>query len=119
MSSQEDAQWRERRSSVIIIARITTPDGRVTDRRLRNLSCAGGRIDHAGELSPGMTVRVQIGAVPECSAEVVWAEARAAGLRFARPVELEAARQPRSAVPPAIATAAHWQCAANHQRRRD
>lgn len=95
----DDLSAREKRSSVIIRALIEMPEetgtGTGADRRVRNLSRTGACIDHDGTLAQGMALRVTMGSIPPFDAEVMWVRERLAGIRFTRPVDLEAARQPR------------------------
>ena len=99
---------REARVSVIIRALIEAPNLSV-DRRIRNLSRSGACCDNMGDLKAGMRVLVSMGALTQIHAEVMWANERLAGLRFdGLPVNLDAARKPRSAVPPVSAPGAGW-----------
>lgn len=95
----DESSSREPRSSVIIRALVEQMAGQEpiasAERRVRNLSRSGACIDHDGDLAKGMTLRITMGSIAPFDAEVMWVNARLAGLRFARPVELEQARQPR------------------------
>lgn len=87
---------RDKRSSVIIRASVIVAGMRL-DRRVRNLSLHGACIDNQNDLTVGTTVYVSMGTLDDLPAEVMWAHARLAGLRFWKPVDLEAARRPRGA----------------------
>lgn len=88
---------REKRSSVIIRALITKVDGTTVDSRVRNLSTTGACIDNDGGLDTDDVVRVEMGAIDDLKASIVWTRERLAGIRFDRPVNLDAARRSRTA----------------------
>jgi hypothetical protein len=106
---------REKRNSVIVRAAIRLPDGAVSERRVRNLSRSGACIDHDGELSTGMMLRIAMGRIADLTGEVVWVKDRLAGIRFAEPIDLDEARKPRgvTAVPKA-----GWMAEINDAYRR-
>ncbi|USU06484.1 PilZ domain-containing protein [Sphingomonadaceae bacterium OTU29LAMAA1] len=86
---------REKRSSVIVRAIVHGTNGTQAERRVRNLSRSGACIEHDGDLTNGTTVLLQMGALTDLPAVVVWVTERLAGLRFADAVDLEEARKPR------------------------
>lgn len=88
---------REKRNSVIVRAAVSFPGTSSIERRVRNLSRSGACVEHEGEMQPGATVLLQIGALNDLAAEVMWVTERLAGLRFAEPIDLEEARKPRGA----------------------
>ena len=81
---------RESRASVLLMARI---DGRDQPYRVMNLSKRGLCVSNASELQAGEVVSVSIGLVEGVQAEVVWVRGDLAGLRFAKPIDQEAARK--------------------------
>lgn len=89
------APAREKRSSVIIRARISRAGRDDTESRVRNLSATGACIDNDGGLKTGDAVTMCMGTVQDMQAEVVWTRERLAGVRFERTVDLDDARRPR------------------------
>lgn len=94
MDSNAEPQ-REKRNSVIVRALVAAPGSPAAERRVRNLSRSGGCIEHAGDLTVGKTVTLQMGTLSDLSAEVMWVTDRLAGLQFAESVDLDEARKPR------------------------
>ena len=86
---------REKRNSVIVRAAVAAPGEAAVERRVRNLSRSGACVEHAGELSSGTVLLLQMGTLQDLPAEVVWATERLAGLRFAELIDLDEARRPR------------------------
>lgn len=103
---------REKRSGVIIRAAIDLGSRRV-ERRVRNLSLSGACIDQEGELTAGQHIRLSMGRLDDLTAEVMWVKDRLAGLKFDRPIDLEAARASRGA---GLAKAG-WMTDINHAYR--
>ena len=106
---------REKRNSVIVRALITPPGGASSERRVRNLSRSGACIDHDGELAAGMRIGIVMGRITDLVGEVVWAKERLAGIRFAEPVDLDEARQPRGTT---ASAKAGWIASINDAYRR-
>lgn len=103
--SDHSSDTRDKRSGVIIRAAIDIDEKHV-ERRVRNLSRFGACVDNPGDLAAGKTVRISMGQVENITAEVMWANAQLAGLRFDRAVDLEEARKPRRVT--AAAPRAGW-----------
>jgi hypothetical protein len=61
------------------------------------LSLTGACIEHTGELTPGMGLKLDMGTLRELDGTVMWVTERLAGLRFEQPVNLDEARKPRTA----------------------
>ena len=59
---------------------------------MRDLSSTGARVDRAGSLQVGSTVLVSVGVLDQVGATVVWVKGDSAGLKFAEPIDPEAAR---------------------------
>lgn len=106
---------REKRSSVIVRALVTTPDGRSSERRVRNLSSHGACIEHDGDLRPDTTLTLRMGTIADLQAVVHWVSERLAGLQFAERVDLDEARKPRGV---AIRAKAGWMADINDAYRR-
>jgi hypothetical protein len=66
--------------------------GPSTKHRIKNLSATGARVDGAAFLKPGTTISVSIGALEAIQAMVVWVDGSVAGLKFAEPIDPDAAR---------------------------
>ena len=103
--SQDSPLPRETRSSVIIRAVVHLPGDKQVERRIRNLSATGGCMDVAADLAPGDQISLDMGALTGLDAKVMWVSAGVAGISFAAPVDLSAARKPRGAT---VAVAAGW-----------
>ena len=86
---------RAKRSSVIIRAIVHLPGNKQIERRVRNLSATGACIDHVSDVATGDRLVMDMGSLRGLSATVVWVRDHLAGLTFAEPVDLEAARKPR------------------------
>lgn len=93
--SENDDFPREKRNSVIVRALVMAVGIAPAERRVRNLSRSGACLEHDGTLKAGMTVLMQMGALQDLAAEVMWVTDRLAGVRFAQDVDLDAARKPR------------------------
>ena len=94
---------RARRESVLLSAQIAGFGGGAPSKhRVRDLSTTGARVDQALTLSPGATVLIWVGLLEAVGATVVWVREGVAGLKFAHPIDLTAARS-RVALPPARA----------------
>ncbi len=96
MSDPDDpmhAPRRMPRQNVLLAAEISGFGGGVpTKHRIRDLSGSGARIDRAGSLKVGSTVLVSVGVLEEVGATVMWVKDDSAGLRFAEPIDPDAAR---------------------------
>ncbi|WP_375403540.1 PilZ domain-containing protein [uncultured Sphingomonas sp.] len=84
--------------------------GATTKHRIKDLSTTGARVDRAGSLKPGSTVLISVGMLAAIGATVVWVRDDAAGLRFAEPIDPDAARgraivAPKGAPAIAVSTA--------------
>jgi PilZ domain-containing protein len=66
--------------------------GLSTKHRIKNLSATGARVDGAAFLTPGAILSVSIGALEAIEAVVVWVDGPVAGLKFAEPIDPDAAR---------------------------
>lgn len=93
--SSDNPQPREVRSSVIVRAVVKTATGKEAERRVRNLSPLGACLDHCGDLTPGDELQLDMGSLRNITAQVVWAREHVAGISFAEPVDLAAARRSR------------------------
>lgn len=88
---------RADRKSVILRAEIfRMGEAEPTLHRVLNLSATGLCIAAPAGLTPKAAVVVSIGQVEQVSADTVWVRNGTAGLRFHEPVDLAAARKPRS-----------------------
>ena len=103
--SQDSPLPRETRSSVIIRAVVHLPGDKQVERRIRNLSTTGACMDTAADLAPGDDISLDMGALDGLDAKVMWVTAGVAGISFAAPVDLTAARKPRGA---AVVVASGW-----------
>lgn len=88
-----DDSTRESRESVFLSAVVTGfGTGGPTTHRARNLSSNGVCVDKPQSLRQGQTVVVSIGLLEEVGATVQWVEAALAGLKFAHPISIDAAK---------------------------
>jgi hypothetical protein len=96
---------RMKRQNVLLGAAISRPDGsNPTRHRIKDLSTTGARVDRAGELEPDAAILITVGALEAIEATVIWVKGEVAGVRFAKPIDPEAARSKSlvsSASPPA------------------
>lgn len=110
---------RAPRHSVFLSATVEHFGARKPSRhRVRDLSAGGVRIDQAIGFREGATVLVSVGALEAVGATVVWVKDALAGLKFAEPVDPEAARAKAAVAPapfrgqrrdsPATAPSAGW-----------
>lgn len=83
---------REARESVFLSAVVTRFGGAPTKHRVRNVSPNGACIDGAEMLKQGQTVVIDVGQLAEVGATVRWVKAGMAGLKFAHPVSIDAAK---------------------------
>lgn len=84
---------RQPRQNVLLGVEISGfGGGTPTKHRVRDLSSTGARIDRAGSLKAGSTVLVSVGVLEQIGATVVWVRDDAAGLKFAEPIDPDAAR---------------------------
>jgi hypothetical protein len=84
---------RQPRQNVLLGAEISGfGGGTPTKHRVRDLSRTGARVDRAGSLKVGSTVLVSVGVLDQVGATVVWVKGDSAGLKFAEPIDPEAAR---------------------------
>ncbi|URW74917.1 PilZ domain-containing protein [Sphingomonas donggukensis] len=91
---------REARVSVMLSAEVERFGvSSVSMHRVRNLSRHGACIDQAGRFVRGQTIVVTVGTVAALGASVVWVSGEQAGLRFAQPIDVDAARA-KAAIPP-------------------
>ncbi|MBI0476896.1 PilZ domain-containing protein [Sphingomonas sp. MA1305] len=113
---------RQKRSSVIVRAYLHVPGlPRPMLQRVRNLSLTGACVEHHGELKADMPIIVDMGLLEGLPAMVMWVTDRLAGLNFAQPIDLEAARRPRSAAAsgtPASNVQVGWMDEMRHAYRR-
>jgi hypothetical protein len=91
---------RAPRNSVFLGATVERfGGGAPTRHRVRDLSTGGVRLDQATGLQAGATILVSVGALQAVAATVVWARDGQAGIKFAEPIDPDAARA-RAAVAP-------------------
>lgn len=87
------AKPRESRESVFLSGLVTGfGQSAPTRHRVRNLSPNGACIDGAGALKQGQTVLIDVGVLAEVGATVAWVDGGMAGLKFAHPIEIGAAK---------------------------
>ncbi|WNO54491.1 PilZ domain-containing protein [Stakelama saccharophila] len=88
-----DERRTETRYSMMLSARVEQFGAREpTQHRIRNLSRHGACIDRVDRMQRGQTVLITVGAL-ECVASTVrWTEEARAGLHFATPIDIDAAR---------------------------
>lgn len=90
------------RQQVLLAAEITGFGGGTPSKhRVRDLSSSGARIDRAGGLRAGSTVLVTVGILQAVGATVVWVKDDIAGLKFAEPIDPDAARSKTIVAPAA------------------
>ena len=94
--TDETLPERAKRSGVIIKALIDS-DGRQSERRVRNLSVTGARIDPGADLTVGQQLGVSMGRLQGLVAQVVWVRDGQAGIHFEDEIDMDAARAPRGA----------------------
>ncbi len=95
---------RARRHSVFLNATVERFGGvEPTQHRVRDLSTGGVRIDRATNLQAGATVLVTVGALEAVGATVVWVREDTAGLKFAHPIDPDAARAKAAVAPRSLA----------------
>lgn len=103
---------RQPRQNVLLGAEISGfGGGTPTKHRVRDLSRTGARVDRAGSLKVGSTVLVSVGVLDQVGATVVWVKGDSAGLKFAEPIDPEAARSKTLVAPahkPAEEGGAGW-----------
>lgn len=93
-------RYRAPRERVLLSAEVTTFGASAATRhRIRDISATGARIDQASTLSPGSTVLVSVGILEAVGATVMWTQQDVAGLKFAEPIDPDAARA-KAALPP-------------------
>ena len=93
MPQGTESDRRTPRQNVLLGVEIMAFGGNMTTKhRIRDLSATGARIDRAGALRAGATVLVTVGMLDAVGATVIWVEGDLAGLRFAEPINPEAAR---------------------------
>lgn len=86
-------QPREERESVFLSAVVTRFGRDETSRhRVRNLSTRGACVDQAAMLQRGQTVLIDVGVLEEVGATVAWVAGGLAGLSFAHPIRIDAAK---------------------------
>jgi hypothetical protein len=91
--SDPAAKPREARESVFLSAVVTGFGQSVpTTHRARNVSPNGVCVDKAETLKRGQTVVVDIGMLEAVGATVRWVEGTLAGLKFAHPIRIDAAK---------------------------
>jgi hypothetical protein len=91
---------RAPRESVLLSAEVATfGSGAPSKHRIRDLSATGARIDQAGMLGSGATILVSVGLLDAVGATVIWVQDGVAGLKFAVPINPDAARA-KAALPP-------------------
>lgn len=84
---------REARESVFLSAAVTRfGGGAPTRHRVRNVSPNGACVDGADSLRQGQTVVIDVGQLAEVGATVRWVKAGMAGLKFAHPISIDAAK---------------------------
>lgn len=78
----------------MFLSAVVTGFGRASPskHRVRNVSSNGACIDQAEALRPGQTVVVDIGMLEAVGATVKWVEGALAGLKFAHPIRIDAAK---------------------------
>jgi hypothetical protein len=76
--------------------------GAPTRHRVRDLSPGGMRIDQADAIQCGATVLVTVGALQAVGATVVWVRDGSAGLRFAQPIDADAAKAKVAVAPRSV-----------------
>ncbi len=95
-----EAIARSPRESVLLSAQISGfTAAPPTRHRVRDVSTTGARVDHAASLKVGSTVLVSVGTLEAVGATVIWVRDEMAGLRFAEPINPDAARS-KAFVPP-------------------
>lgn len=88
---------REPRTSVMLSARVwKTGWDEPSVHRLINISANGACVARATSLVGGDVVTVQIGSMEAVAASVAWSRHGVAGLRFAEPIDINAARRSRT-----------------------
>lgn len=85
-------QRRAPRESVFLSAVITAFGSGTSKHRVRNISTSGVCVDQAEGLKLGQTVAIALGILGDVGATVMWIDKGLAGLRFAQPIELTAAK---------------------------
>lgn len=84
---------REARESVFLSGMVTRfGQPAATRHRVRNLSPNGACIDSADMLRQGQTVLIDVGVLAEVGATVAWVKSGLAGLKFAHPIDIGAAK---------------------------
>lgn len=76
-----------RHMSVFLLAKVSD-DGREALGRIINISPGGARIDTGLPLAPGTPIAIEFRSDHQVEAVVQWSNARAAGVRFAAPIEV-------------------------------
>lgn len=93
MTQLDSTARRDHRESVLLTASLLAEEAVApTKHRVRNLSRSGVCVDCRDELPKGATFQVTIG-IETLSAVVAWFRHGQVGLRFARDIDLVAARQ--------------------------
>jgi hypothetical protein len=91
--SDPNARPRETRESVFLSAVVTGfGQSAPTTHRARNVSTNGVCVDRAETLKRGQTVVVDIGMLEAVGATVRWVNGTLAGLKFAHPIPIDAAK---------------------------
>ncbi|GAA0727804.1 PilZ domain-containing protein [Sphingomonas japonica] len=91
--AEVEPKARERRESVFLKALVTRfGDPGATTHRVRNLSPNGACIDQAAMLRQRQTVLIDVGVLEEVGATIMWVTGDMAGLKFAHPIAIDAAK---------------------------
>lgn len=91
--SDPAAKPRETRESVFLSALVTGfGQASPTTHRARNVSPNGVCVDGAATLKRGQTVVVDVGMLEAVGATVRWVDGALAGLKFAHPINIDAAK---------------------------
>lgn len=100
---------REPRHCVLLSATVERfGKVRTTVHRVRNLSSAGACIASASEFRRGETLVISVGALHAVPGTVKWVDRDLAGLMFATPIDLAAARAKAAIKPKAEDSRPAW-----------
>jgi hypothetical protein len=92
-----EAQRRDERDSLLVLARIRIEDapGEGETVRVRNVSSGGLMAQSSADYPIGATVLVELDGIGAVRGSVAWTEAGRIGIAFAHPVDKARARKPK------------------------
>ena len=99
-----DAQRRDPRDSLLVLAHLRLEDGsgRVETVRVRNVSSGGLMAQTSDAFRNGARVTVELEGIGSVGASVAWAEAGRIGIAFDHPIDKARARKAKGGTPKVV-----------------